>query len=708
MKKLLTCLLLAISLGASPQPSKTKTNSNWIYMSSGRYHIDRYKAFEDGINMLNRQKAMKASLAFRSSLTNTYRFNYQAYNNYAASEALLDNYDQAIGLFTKSINSGGDPDIANYNIFICYLNGRDYQEALLKLEELPLYLKAQNPEAIATCYIHNDMFLEAYNYYRIFIGRDSLKVSDPSYFNASVAAWEISDTALAITYIQKALEKNSKADQYWTQLGKIYLCVDPLLAIYSFKRAASLNSENTEAQVGLGYAYISSGMGRKAAGIFEALIKNGNIKNPDIFQALAISYNQSGQTEKSLEQMRIVATLRSLNQTDERIIGDCWLNKDSLANATIHYSNALRTGFDPDAEFGMAIIYFLQDKSETSLQSLELISQNRPDYRLSSYALFLKAMLYYTLGRYEEFSSQIDNTKFSKCKEASQLMIMAIKSMSQFQYDQAQRFLRKAIKLNPDNINLNLIQGTILFQTGQIKEAVAIFKAAHRLDPENIEIMNSLALAMAENGESEKAIQLMLAVISKNKKGRYYNNMSLILMHAADGKESDKDYYCSLFETAIQYVDSAISAGASPEFSINKGNYYYLLNDTAKANEYFRQFRSPYTLNNLAIFNSHEANQSSSLDLMEEAVKLSGKNVCPIININHQLLSTGYSYTNSSKLEFIYLYQIMPAILPSTHVFSYSFTMGIEKPAYNSIGYIYYNSLDEKRGEDLKFKLASS
>ena len=285
---------------------------------------------------------------------------------------------------------------------------------------------------------------------------------------------------------------------------------------------------------------------------------------------------------------------------------------------------------------------------------------------------------------------------------------MAIKSISQFQYNQAQRYLRKAIKLDPGNVNLLLIHGTVLFQIGQVKEAVAIFKNAHEIDPENVEIMNSLALAMAENGDSEKAIQLMLYVISKSKKGRYYNNMSLILMNAADGKQTNENYYCSLFETAIQYVDSAISAGASPEFSINKGNYYYLLKDTAKANEYFRQFRSPYTLNNMAIFNSHEENKSSSLDLIEEAVNLSGNNVCPIINNNRKLLSNGYSYLSNSKLQFIYLYQIMPAILPSTHVFSYSFAMGLEKPVYNSIGYYYYNSLDIKPHQDLKCKLASS
>ena len=699
MKKILqkTIILLCfIPVAFVSAKSKNPNPDKWHDLSTGRYYSTRYSSFYKGLNKLNSKNYENSAKQCIKSLSGTWKYNFGAYNNYGVASGMLANYDQAIGLFKKSILAGGNEEIAKFNIFTTYMNRKKYSEAYKMIQQIPAYLQNNYPEEIGTCYILNNHYADAYNFLKLYIQKDSTIVSDFTYYNASLASWIVMDNISAIKYIKKSIEKNSENLSSQILMGKIFLNIDPEVSITAFLKATSLAPENIECQMGLGYSYISAGEGKKAKRIFENIIKKGNSKDPDVFQGLAIAFGQCNEEDNAFVAMEEVAKRRSLSSFDNRILGDLWLNKDSLANAFKFYTIALKDGFNPDAALGLAIYYFLKDEMNNAYNMIVAIESSSPNYKLSDYGVFLKAMIYYSKGLFDKFSEAMDNSSFGRSKESSKLMILAMKSISQFQLEEGKNYLNKAIKMEPNNLNLQLILGTVNFQLGNYIVASEIFNRAHLLDTNNLEIRNGLALALSEIGQRSSAIEIMKSVIKKDPKERYYNNMALVLTNEARKNKDTYDNVCNYYETAILYVDSALAAGASPEFAINKGNFYYELKDTVNAKKYFDS-NTPFALNNFSVMCFLDNRLTEAANFIDKAIALSKEHICPAILNNQEVIKNGYFNSGknmTSEPQLIYLYQVMPAILPSHHLLSYSFKMKDNTPLHVDGSYILYNSLE--------------
>jgi tetratricopeptide (TPR) repeat protein len=689
MKKiyLLTVFLLSINLAHSNQPNK-----RWVKTQTGRYYHTRFDSFNEGVDNLENSSFKQASSLFRKSLTCTYRFNFPAYNNYAVAVAQTQNYQQAIGLLQKSLESGNDPWIVQYNLFICHLNNKKYHEAGNTFMDLPENIRREHAVESGNFLMMTGQPEIAYTYFMIALEDSTKKQTPETYFNAALSAWVVSDTTFSIILIDRAISAQPQQAVFHIQKAKMFLSIDPNVSVRSFRRALRIDGKNLECRMGLINSLLSTGKAKEALQILEPMIKDKPINLPDIYQAIAIAWSQLADAEKALENMNKVCVLRTPTAVDHRIFGDIYLNADSISLAKIHYQLSLADSMISDTRLGLSIIAFLEDDMNEALFLIDQIKTLSPQYKFTSYGYYLESMIHYAQGNYPAFEATITKAGYGKSKEASKLLVLAMRSFSQFEFRQAEKYLDRALRIEPENLNLHLAKGSLHYQLSEYEKAISVFKNTLTIDPGNLEIKNMLALSLAGSGDTDAAIQLMTEVLSKKPKSRYFNNMAMIYAMIKVPSDKDQADYCGYFETALLYLDSAFIAGIHPVFELNRANITLSLQDTAEAKKLMIAMNHAYALNNLAVLNFLDQSFSSAAELILSSKNASGEHVPGMIEYNARIISK-QTFTDN-EVKYIYLYQFLPSILPSRHQISYTFSMENEKPIQSNGNYIVYIDLD--------------
>jgi len=702
MKKtlLIICMLLHQLVIAGPRPG-----SNWQLFETGRYYCTRIGAFEKGLQELEHATYKMAAKQFRSSLTCTHRFNYPAYNNYAVAAAQLKKYRQAEGLFLKSEKSGSNENTVDYNIFVCRLNQKKYPAADEYFVLLPEFIKTAHPEESANYLANSGQAEAAYPYFVSLLNDSNANVAPESFFNACLSAWAVHDTDLAITSINSAIDARPKQAKFHLQKAKMYLGMDAEVSVRAFKKTLQLEPANMEARLGYVRALLCKGDGRLALDIITHTLeeKKGKL-DADWYQLMAIAYAQTGEMAKALECMDQVNKLRTPTAFDHKVMGDLCLNTDSLDKAAAHYQLALNDSFIADAKIGLAIVAFLEDRMDDAETILWNLHTEHPGYAFTSYAYYLESMVYYAKGNYPGFEMTIEKAGYTKNRESSKLLIQAMKCFSHFEYSQAEKLLKKALRLEPLNLNLQLAMGSLHYQLGEYASALQTFRKALELDPANIEIKNMTALCLAKTGAFNQSVLTMMEVLAVKPKARYYNNMAMIyaMVEVADG--SEQKAYCGYYETALQYLDSAFVAGLDPVFELNRANIQLSLTDTALAKKLMQEMNHSFSINNLAVLTYLEGGFQQADQYIRKAIESCPFNVPAILSYNESII--GKQSWTGEKVHYIYLYQFLPAVLPSRHQLGYTFQMSSESPLHVDGKFIVYKDLNGK--EDKTQSLVAS
>ena len=198
-------------------------------------------------------------------------------------------------------------------------------------------------------------------------------------------------------------------------------------------------------------------------------------------------------------------------------------------------------------------------------------------------------------------------------KRAEVHLQLAVGYFSRGQFDTAQEEVRKALAIDPENVDTYNVQGLIYMSQAQPRLAEGSFQRALRISPDNPEVLNNYGWFMCQSGRERDA----LAQFAKILQNRAYPNQARVLNNAG---------ICSLRLNDL----TGAEANFVKAFELDPGSQAI---NTNLANVYYRRDQLPR-----AQFHINRALKAENLaaDTLWLAVRIERK-------LGNDALSAGYA-----------------------------------------------------------------
>lgn len=163
-------------------------------------------------------------------------------------------------------------------------------------------------------------------------------------------------------------------------------------------------------------------------------------------------------------------------------------------------------------------------------------------------------------------------------KRAEIHLQLAVGYFSRGQFDTAQEEIRKALIIDPNNVDLYNVQGLVYMNQGQPTMAESSFQRALRISSDNPEVLNNYGWFLCQSGREREA----LVMFEKILQNRAYPNQARVLNNAGICSERLKD-----LAAAESYFTRAFEQDpGNPTINTNLANIYYRLNQLPRAQFY--------------------------------------------------------------------------------------------------------------------------
>lgn len=209
-------------------------------------------------------------------------------------------------------------------------------------------------------------------------------------------------------------------------------------------------------------------------------------------------------------------------------LGNLLAKQGNLEEAIVRYNTAIKS----NPKFAMAhnnlgIAYAQSGHKEKAIEQFSEAVKIDPNY------LDAQENLKTALIRQEKLrdSASIKKTEKAESVNTFQGHMEAGNSlMGKGDLDGAINHFKAALKLNPDNLNVHISIGLALGYKRNFEEAIAHFRKAIKLNPKIPEIYNSLAVALAYTGRVDEAIiQLKKAIEINPQFAKAHNSLGVML-----------------------------------------------------------------------------------------------------------------------------------------------------------------------------------
>ncbi len=200
--------------------------------------------------------------------------------------------------------------------------------------------------------------------------------------------------------------------------------------------------------------------------------------------------------------------------------------------------------------------YFRRGYYELSLKFLDLLQEQNPTDRS---VLEKKGYALQCLKRYQEAYEFYQRAEL--LGEPSLWLLRKLASVSRTlkRYKESVDYYRRALEKDPDNIMLTMGLGSVLVETGDLKEALSCFYKAEFLSPVRPDILRAVAWTEFLNRRFDKSEPYMLKLMAYNPFPNDYMNLGHLYFLKGDFKKSAEKYLEALnrFKSDILF-DSAL------------------------------------------------------------------------------------------------------------------------------------------------------
>lgn len=166
-------------------------------------------------------------------------------------------------------------------------------------------------------------------------------------------------------------------------------------------------------------------------------------------------------------------------------------------------------------------------------------------------------------------------------KRAQVHLQLAVGYYARGQFETAQEEVRKAIRLEPSNVDTYNVQGLIYMSQGQGRQAEESFQRALRVSPDNPEVLNNYGWFLCQNDREREAISYFDKVLQN----RVYQNQARVLNNAGICSVRIKD-----FKSAESYFLRAFEQEpGNPAINTRLADIYYRRNELSRAEFYINR-----------------------------------------------------------------------------------------------------------------------
>jgi tetratricopeptide (TPR) repeat protein len=312
--------------------------------------------------------------------------------------------------------------------------------------------------------------------------------------NLSIAFTRADSLQKALSYIEQAIANDSSRAMFYIQRGNILMKLDqPGLALDSYNTAIALEPNLAATYNNLGNALLASNNPKQASAAFEKALE----LYPDYIQDRYFAQGEN--VEKGMTDMFGPCSLSLQVLTDYAEIynnlGKVQLQMGQVQAAELSFKRA--TQMQPlliEPLFNLGITYQRQNKQDLASRAFAMARLNKAKRLFAADSL----------AEAETFCVQALSIDPELAGAYAQLGLI---------YDRlnnpsaAEKSFRKALSLNPNDLNVMLSYGKRLARHDRWREAKSYFEKASRLDAKSAEANEKLAEALSALGMQQQAMQ---------------------------------------------------------------------------------------------------------------------------------------------------------------------------------------------------------
>lgn len=415
------------------------------------------------------------------------------------------------------------PDLfeAHFNLAIAYAESCDAGPQLDRAIAAAMTAVRLAPDDAKVHELLGDLYRQAGRYDRAvaeFQAALRLGSADAAIYERLAAAYTVlgqEDTARAaqqraVTLRQEAISARA-ADPGAARLalGDTYVAAGEYdKALAEYQAALQLAPDNPGVRRGLGNAYYWTGQLDLAEREYRAWAELA----PDAVDArliLGLLYNEQGRSEEAIIELQQAADLAPCSAPAHMLLGGIYVGRGDYVRAAAEYQAAV--ALDPqnaDALYLLGVTQYLQaeqtqdpsllEEAETSLQAALAL---RPESVEARYAL---GGVYFSQGAYEEAAREWQRVAETAPDEPIVYTSLAHAYEKLQRLDEAIAAYQKALALRAD-ADTHVYLGLIYQQQGNYEAAIAEYRQAVALDPQNALAYSALGEVYDQQGKLDEA-----------------------------------------------------------------------------------------------------------------------------------------------------------------------------------------------------------
>ncbi|MCF0064963.1 hypothetical protein MUK70_29210 [Dyadobacter chenwenxiniae] len=553
----------------------------------------REETYQRGVRNLQAAYAQYHKQAFQPSDS------VQRMNNEAVILALLGNYQKAFHIMEELDLNTQDPHL-HYNRGLFSLLSGKYDEARSDFADAPGGTQATLNTLVS--YAKQKKYGEAMGYAN---GNNAKNTDGKWNYNLGMIYKYNGRFSEAVDEMATAIRQKDEM-AYRLQRGDILMRTgNEKKAVKDFEK---VSRNHLKAQIRYANALLSLNQFGAAKAVFEKYLETDDRTfRGDAYLGMAHSFYGLKQISEAQRYYKLASTLKRETPALQSGIGNTHLSKHEYQTAFTLFDRVIKkdSTYLP-AYLGRAVSYYGQKKYDLALKDFKKAEKAlNEDNKFFADLFVTKAFSEYYLKQtnpaQDDFQKAIklDPTRYEALAGMSGIMI------DQKRYSEAGQFLSKALVYEQGYDLMWSNYGSLLMHFDMYKKGYQVFKKAVSLNPANVNAQNGWGIVLLENDQLDKSMALFDSLVREKPELPYLHNNHGIIQAYIGNRHSQRhqvDEANARYDGAFNDFKTAMDNAPSRKFyNVNQGNVYRYLEKFDEAKLSYQTYQDKSALNNTAV-----------------------------------------------------------------------------------------------------------